>query len=74
MEEKILNIVSSCVGTSVEELKKHMDVECIWDSLQKIEMIITIEEEFDISFTPQELAEINTISQIISKVQRKIQV
>lgn len=72
MEEQVLNIVSSFVGLSVDELKKDIESEGIWDSLQKVEIIIAIEDEFDISFTQEEIAQINTIAQIINKIQGKI--
>ena len=72
MEEQVLNIVSSFVGLSVDELKKNIEAEGLWDSLRKVEIIIAIEDEFDISFTQEEIAEINTIAQIINKIQGKI--
>lgn len=72
MEEQVLNIISSFVGISPDELKKCIESERVWDSLQKVEIVIALEDEFDITFTQEEIAEINTISQIINKIQGKI--
>lgn len=72
MEEQILEIVASFVGKTKEDLKKSINKEGVWDSLQKVEIIIALEDEFDITFTQEEIADINTISQIISTIQGKI--
>ena len=72
MKDQILRIISSFVDIPMEELEKSIDTEGVWDSLQKVEIIIEVENEFDISFTQDEIAEINTISQIINKIQGKM--
>lgn len=72
MENKILNIVSSFLNKSSEEIKNILDKECVWDSLQKVEIIITIEEEFDVLFEQEEIAEIDTIAKLINKTKEKI--
>ena len=72
MEEQVLNIISSFVGISPDDLKKCIESEGVWDSIQKVEIVIALEDEFDITFTQEEIAEINTISQIINKIQGKI--
>ncbi len=72
MEEQIINIVSSFVGKSAEELKELINEEGVWDSLQKVEIIIALEDEFDIAFTVEEIAGINTIAQIVNKIREKI--
>lgn len=72
MEERILDIVSNFVNVSTDELKKLITKEGVWDSLQKVEIIIALEDEFDITFNQEEIAEINTISDFINKIQGKI--
>lgn len=72
MEEQILAIVSTFVNVSTDELKKLINKDGVWDSLQKVEIIIALEDEFDITFTQEEIAEINTISDFINKIQGKI--
>lgn len=72
MEERVLNIVSSFVGTSADELKNKIDTEGVWDSLQKVEIVIAIEDEFDISFTQEEIAELKTINQINELIKGKM--
>ena len=72
MEEQVLNIVSSFVGKSIEELKNSINSDGVWDSLQKVEIVIALEDEFDVAFGQEEIAEINTISDFINKIQGKI--
>lgn len=72
MEEQVLNIVSSFTGKTIEELKSSINNEGVWDSLQKVEIVIALEDEFDVAFKQEEIAEINTISEFINKIQGKI--
>ena len=72
MEDKVLEIISSIINVSVEELKNKIDVENLWDSFSRVEIIIALEEEFDISFSQEEIAEIKTIAQVYSVIRNKI--
>lgn len=72
MEKRVLEIVSSFVKTSVAELENVTNQEGVWDSLQKVEIIIGLEDEFDISFTQEEISKINTIADIVNLIQGKL--
>ena len=72
MKEEVLNIVSAFVEVSAADLEARINEEGVWNSLQKVEIVIAIEDEFDITFTQEEIAETNTISQLIDKIQGKI--
>lgn len=71
MEEKIINIISLIINLSQEQLKKNIDTTDLWNSLKKVEIIIALEEEFDIVFSPKEIAEIKTVSHILNLVKNK---
>lgn len=39
-----------------------------WDSLKHIEVIFELEDRLDVQFTEQEMAELNSVGQIVQKV------
>jgi acyl carrier protein len=40
-----------------------------WDSLGHLNLIVALEEEFDVSFEPEEIAEMISVQIIINKVE-----
>lgn len=45
-----------------------MDTEELWDSLKHLELIVTLEEEFDVKIPQNEIPELNTMNTIVNKV------
>lgn len=72
MEEKIYDIISAITNISKEDLKNSVNTENLWESFQKVEIVLGIEEEFDIFFEQEEIAEMITISDIFEITKRKI--
>jgi acyl carrier protein len=71
MEHKVLKIIKS-----IFELEKVQDNisqdNCIkWDSLNHLNLILEIESEFDVSFSPEEIAEIKSAVQIVKALKEK---
>lgn len=69
----INNKVSEILSVLLEkEIKNNedvsMDTEDNWDSLKHIEIIMTIEEEMDISFPPEVIPKLRSKSKIIDKI------
>jgi acyl carrier protein len=66
MEEKILNIIKDVF--ELEDIDNNVSQDnCIkWDSLNHLNLILEIEMEFDVSFDPEEIAEIKSASNILS--------
>jgi len=40
-----------------------------WDSLKHIELIMAIEEEFEITFNPEEIPELDSFDKILQKIE-----
>lgn len=72
MEEKVISIISLVTNISKEELLKKSACEGVWNSLHHVEIIISLEEEFEISFTPDEIAEARTVDVMMETVKRKV--
>jgi acyl carrier protein len=43
-----------------------------WDSLNHLNLMIELEEEFDISFEPEEIAQMITFLEIVAMIERKM--
>ena len=72
MEEKVINIISSITKIKEDELMNSLDKENLWNSLNRVEIIIALEDEFDISFSKEEITEMKTISQIYEAIKGKM--
>ena len=72
MEQRIIKIIADVLQTTEHELRQHLDSEVLWDSLKKIEIILAMEEEFDVLFLQDEILQITNISSIIKLIRQKI--
>tara|TARA_B110000003_G_C16482513_1_gene470186 strand:+ start:167 stop:391 length:225 start_codon:yes stop_codon:yes gene_type:complete len=65
MEKKVLSIIKN----TFELEEAHLDISqnnCIkWDSLNHLNLILEIEAAFDVSFDPEEIADIKSANDII---------
>lgn len=68
IENRVLNIMSLVFQKEIINGDISMQTEHLWDSLKHIELIITLEEEFDISFNPDEIPRLNSFNLIVSKI------
>ncbi|MBR2221613.1 MAG: hypothetical protein IJ972_01295 [Campylobacter sp.] len=71
MENKIIEIISTITKINKAELVEKVDVEKLWESIIHVEIVIALEEEFDIVFTQDEIGNMTTILKIIDTVKAK---
>jgi acyl carrier protein len=71
MKERILKIISQVLKTEVDENASQKSIPQ-WDSLHHLNLIIELEVEFDISFEPEEIAEMKSVSKIEELIESKI--
>jgi acyl carrier protein len=43
-----------------------------WDSVQHLNLILALEQEFDLQFEPEEMDEMNSIDRILSVLESKL--
>lgn len=72
MKDKVVNILSSVTNISIEELNKHSGETEMWDSFVMLEIVIALEDSFDIKFTQDEIAEMKTVDDICRIVEGKL--
>lgn len=72
MNEKVFEIISGIAKKDVAELKESSDMTGLWDSLLHVELVIALESEFDVFFSPEEIAQIDTPAKVIDVLNSKI--
>lgn len=68
---KILELIASITKQDIDFLKGNLDTENLWNSLTRVEILLTLEEEYEIFFDEEEIKEIKTINQLIKIVEGK---
>ena len=71
MENKIIDIISSVSKLTNQELIEKKEVEKLWESITHVEIVVALEEEFDIMFEQDEIASMTTVAKIIEIVRSK---
>ncbi len=69
--ENVLEIVASVMRKDEAYLKENLDTENLWNSLTKVEIILSIEEECDVLFDQEEVKQITTLRKLIEIVEAK---
>jgi acyl carrier protein len=70
MKQKIKEIAAQVFETQVNDDTNQDNCEN-WDSLRHLNFIIELETEFDVSFEPEEIAAMTSLSIVESMIQQK---
>lgn len=71
MEDKVIEIISKVTKLSVSDLKASPNEKDLWDSLKHMEIVLALEDEFDITFENEEIANTKTVNLMIATVKNK---
>jgi acyl carrier protein len=73
MKNKIKNIMASVFEMPIENLQDSFSQHDIenWDSLHHLNLVIELENEFNISLEPEEIGEMNSFEKIVELVKSK---
>jgi acyl carrier protein len=75
MKERVLNIVSNIMNWPLKKIHEHSSPEDIdtWDSLNQINLVLALEEEFGVKFTDDQIVEMLSVQSIIETLERTVQ-
>lgn len=73
IESKIINVMCSVFNIDKTKINKDMNNENTdgWDSLKHMNLIIALEEEFNLSFDDSEIVKINSLKKINEVISKK---
>lgn len=74
MEDKIIEVMSAVFGIPISEIDSESSPNTIesWDSLSHMNLVIALEEEFDIQFTDEEIVRLLSQKEILSILSEKV--
>lgn len=74
MEDKIKNIMSAVFNVEIEKIDDSISPDTLdeWDSLKHMNLIIALEEEFNVEFSEEEIIEMISYSLIKSTLENKL--
>lgn len=72
-ENKVKDIVADQLEVAVEKLTMETTFEDIdADSLDIVELVMALEEEFDLEISDQEIENINTVGDVVKYIESKV--
>ena len=71
MREEIIKIIAEVLKKDVSVIEAALDDANTWDSLNRVEIMFAVEDEYGITFEEDELPEINTPAKFIALAIKK---
>ena len=72
MDQKLLDIMNEIFETSGLDTSVSQSSCETWDSLHHLNLIMALEEEFDVEFEPEEIAKMTDFSSVKSMIESKL--
>lgn len=74
-QEKIIEIIASICDVNKNAVNANSTIGDFpgWDSMGQLSILQKVEEEFGISFEPEEMMELEDVSDIVKAVEAKLQ-
>lgn len=73
MKDRVLKILSQVMNVLVEQLNDDSSPDTVenWDSLKHMNLILSLEEEFNIIFSDEEIVEMLSVKIIVETLKKK---
>lgn len=73
MEDKLKEIMSTVFQVSTEEINESTSQKTIekWDSLNQLNLVVALEDEFDVFFEPEEIGKMITFNAVLEIIKNK---
>lgn len=72
MKEKVFSIVSQTMNVPIENVTEETSPETVenWDSLMHMNLVLALEEEFDVAFDDEQIVNMLSVGTIINIIQK----
>lgn len=71
MEEKIIEIIADLIKKPLDYLQLNQTEKKLWNSMQLVEIVLALEEEFDVMLYPEDIEEMKDIQNVINVIKGK---
>ncbi len=72
MKEKVIEIVKDVLETEDISLNTSQENCENWNSLRQLNLVSELEDEFDVEFEPEEIAEMKSVERVLEILQSKL--
>jgi acyl carrier protein len=74
MNDTVKTIMANVFRTDIKNITEDLNQKDVvfWDSLRHLNLIVELEEKFDISFEPEEISEMVTFKKVIYYINQKL--
>lgn len=70
MEEEVIELIAEVLGVAVEDVETDTAIGDLpeWDSLHHLEIIMKLEAKYSVKFQPEDLKELEDVSDLINLI------
>jgi acyl carrier protein len=74
VEDKVLELVASVMNVSVSSLNGQSSPSSVpgWESMKQINLILAVEESFDVQFDDEQITRLSDVASIIDAVESMV--
>ena len=72
MKEKVIEIMKDVLETEDLSLNTSQENCENWNSLRQLNLVSELEDEFDVEFEPEEIAEMKSVERVLEILQSKL--
>jgi acyl carrier protein len=71
--ERVRQLVSDIFAVPLEQVDANSSPETIeaWDSMQHLNLVLAVEDRFNLQFTPEEMEQMRSVEQIVTMVESR---
>ena len=68
MEQKVIEIIARILGVDIEDVEMDTSIGDLpgWDSLHHLQIIVELQNEFNVKYSQEDLAELEDVSDLIA--------
>jgi acyl carrier protein len=72
VEERVTQIISNIMNIPITKISVDSSSESVeqWESMKHIQLILALEEEFDVQFDDEQIAELQSVSLIVAAIEK----
>ena len=72
--DRVRQIVADVFGLGLDQVDAQSSPESIeaWESIAHLNLVLSLEQAFGVSFTPDEIAELVSVETIVDKVHKRL--
>lgn len=74
LSQQVRQIVSDVFGVPMDHVREDSSPETVetWDSMRHLNLVLAVEEKFNLQFTPEEMEQMRSVGQIVELVHTRM--